>query len=390
MLAVRPRVSEDAPGRILEIDALRGLAALTVVVYHYTHRYNQIFGHADGWARWGGWRLLHPFGVPLFFLISGFVIPMTMDAAFARARGRLGESGCAAGPWQRWRRVALPAVYAFAAARIARLYPAFIVASVVIWLVVTGSGLPGRGVSPQALAAHLSFAPRAIGYPFVDPVFWTLQTELVFYSLVAVVAAAGLRRWLIHILGVLVVLDGLGMGLDARWHMFLIGAVLHDAWRRARAGAARGGFVPTHGVLLAIAAARIVIDRTASGGWRLLPPRLWGEPIALLLSAGVVALVTRRRVPLLEHPWLVFLGSLSYGLYLIHQNIGYAVMYGLAGEISEAGGRIGGRGWSTLPALGVALAVALGLAVALTYGVERPLERRLRPWLTGLWRGGSR
>lgn len=354
-----------------------------MVVYHYTHRYNQIFGHADAWARWEGWRLLHPFGVPLFFLISGFVIPMTMEAAFGRARDRIGAAGSLAEPWVRWRRVALPAVHAFVAARIARLYPAFIVASVVIWLVVTGSRLPGRGVSVEALTAHLTFVPRVIGYPFVDPVFWTLQTELLFYALVALVAAVGLRRWLIHILGVLVILDAFGLGPNARWHMFLIGAVIHDAWRRGRSGASWAGFSVAHGVLLLIAAARVVVDRTAAGDFRLLPARLWGEPAALLLSAGVIAIITRRRLPLLEHPWLVYLGSLSYGLYLVHQNIGYAVMHGLAGEVSESGKRIGGRGWATLPALGVAVLVVAVLAWVLTYRVERPLERRLRPWLAG-------
>ena len=63
-------------GRVLELDALRGLAALAVVFYHYTTRFDQLFGHTFPlpWSvSWGH------YGVDLFFMLSGFVILMTLE-----------------------------------------------------------------------------------------------------------------------------------------------------------------------------------------------------------------------------------------------------------------------------------------------------------------------
>ena len=61
--------------RLAQLDALRGIAALAVVLFHYTTRYDQLFGHAQSPA------LSFPYGylgVNLFFMISGFVILMTL------------------------------------------------------------------------------------------------------------------------------------------------------------------------------------------------------------------------------------------------------------------------------------------------------------------------
>ena len=70
-------VKEGSPSaRVVELDALRGIAAVAVVAYHYTTRYAEQIGHA------GGLPLSIAFGnygVQLFFLISGFVIFMTLE-----------------------------------------------------------------------------------------------------------------------------------------------------------------------------------------------------------------------------------------------------------------------------------------------------------------------
>ena len=80
----------------MELDALRGIAAFSVVLFHYTARYDSIYGHSN--------RLLFKFnyghlGVNLFFIISGFVIFMTLDRT--------------------------KSVIDFVVARFSRLYPAY-------------------------------------------------------------------------------------------------------------------------------------------------------------------------------------------------------------------------------------------------------------------------
>src|SRR5690606_6778553 len=62
--------------RLGELDALRGLAALAVVAFHYTTSYAQQVGHLQplGFGFTPG-----NYGVHLFFLISGYVIFMTLE-----------------------------------------------------------------------------------------------------------------------------------------------------------------------------------------------------------------------------------------------------------------------------------------------------------------------
>ena len=62
-------------GRFEELDVLRGLAAFSVVLFHYTVRYDQMF-HVE---RDHVFQLVYGYyGVKLFFMISGFVITLTL------------------------------------------------------------------------------------------------------------------------------------------------------------------------------------------------------------------------------------------------------------------------------------------------------------------------
>lgn len=64
------------PDRLVEVDALRGVAALAVVLFHYTTRFTDLFqpGVPPAVSFPGG-----HYGVNLFFIISGFVIFMTLE-----------------------------------------------------------------------------------------------------------------------------------------------------------------------------------------------------------------------------------------------------------------------------------------------------------------------
>jgi peptidoglycan/LPS O-acetylase OafA/YrhL len=68
-------VTSPTPVRLAWLDALRGYAALVVVVFHLsptvlgTDRHLAIYRHFD----------LGKYGVLLFFLVSGYVIPMSLE-----------------------------------------------------------------------------------------------------------------------------------------------------------------------------------------------------------------------------------------------------------------------------------------------------------------------
>lgn len=69
-------MNRQTGGRLQGLDALRGLAALAVVLFHYTARFDELFATTPQSS------LSFPnghYGVDLFFIISGFVIFMTLQ-----------------------------------------------------------------------------------------------------------------------------------------------------------------------------------------------------------------------------------------------------------------------------------------------------------------------
>jgi peptidoglycan/LPS O-acetylase OafA/YrhL len=86
------------------------------------------------------------------------------------------------------------------------------------------------------------------------------------------------------------------------------------------------------------------------------------------LFLGVFLLVAfRPAFSLLSSPPLLFLGAISYSLYLLHMTIGRAI----ADEVYATTG-------SVALSLGAAVAAVVALATLVTYGFERPSQRHLR------------
>jgi peptidoglycan/LPS O-acetylase OafA/YrhL len=109
--------------RLYELDVFRGLAILSVLIFHFTTRYNQLYGHSPSMVFEFP---LGYYGVHLFFIISGFVIFMSLD----RINNDLD----------------------FIINRLSRLYPAYWFSVLLTFTIVHISSLPGRDVSfPQAL-----------------------------------------------------------------------------------------------------------------------------------------------------------------------------------------------------------------------------------------------
>jgi peptidoglycan/LPS O-acetylase OafA/YrhL len=64
--------------RLTQVDGLRAIAALSVVLFYYTTGFDQVFVHSTPLAFNFPLGYL---GVQLFFIISGFVSFLTLDAA---------------------------------------------------------------------------------------------------------------------------------------------------------------------------------------------------------------------------------------------------------------------------------------------------------------------
>lgn len=332
--AARPRQSH----RIAGLDALRGLAAFSVLLGHYTANYHRLYRHSDELLfsyPWAG------YGVLLFFMISGFVILMSAERAAGAAD--------------------------FAWARFSRLYPAYWTAVAITFTVLALFPLPGRTPSPRLALVNLTMVQNLFGAGNVDGVYWTLHVELYFYAIVFLLLW---RRWVrftdvaLIVLVALAALDQLLFrDVTAVWaerarnvlilknaFAFLIGVMLYRSMKAPR---------PWHALVV--------------GGC--LAYTFWVNPradfYAALACVALVFLATRGHLKLLESKPLVFLGTISYPLYLTHQNIGYVIIR--AGYAA---------GLNPNVSMALATAAALMLAVAITFGVERPamsLLRRLRP-----------
>ena len=272
-------------------------------------------------------------GVPIFFVISGFVIAGSAEGGGARR---------------------------FVRRRIERLYPAVLVCAPVSALVWWAAGRPfGTGLA--LLARSLSLLP---GTHWVDPPYWTLGVEVAFYAYVFCLLAAGGERLLkpgaIALALASAALWGFflmrGHGTSPAWMLplywgmhFALGALLHFA---------RSGRLGAWGAAVAIAAGTAGAVQTM----QLLTPE-WTSfaPTLLWLSgAAIVGLAPAR--PVATHRRARLAGLTTYPLYLLHFGLGLAMM-----------GQLVRRGAPPL----VALAAAAALLVVAAYLIARFAEPRV-------------
>src|SRR5262245_30053823 len=148
----------EKAGRIAGLDVLRGCAAAAVMLHHHGQYYDVLYpGRVPLSFDLGPGH----FGVELFFIISGFVILMTIE------RKRTG--------WE------------FAISRAARLMPAFLAALLLATALLAVNPMPPSLNTPSArqFLANLTMAPSLLGEIDIDVPYWTLTYELVFYVLMA-------------------------------------------------------------------------------------------------------------------------------------------------------------------------------------------------------------
>ena len=318
----------NASSRIAELDVLRGFSAVVVMIYHYTTIYE--YGIDPG----------IPYGVlavNLFFMISGFVIFMTLSHA----------------------RTALD----FVVSRFSRLFPVFWVAvllsQTVMWL---APSLSAYKVSWREALVNLTMLAGPLHVRWVDNVYWSLVIELTFYVIMLLLFLMGMMK---HI-----------ERLVLPWLLLQIVAGL---WSKATDHAIPQGLAVlfllkyAHLFLGGILCYRIRFEGLTAIRQILLACCLATQFVVKDVWAGLFGVVffvlfytmARQRLGWISVRPLVFLGTISYSLYLVHQNIGYVIMRSLA----------------TTPRtvqLTVAMATALLLATLMTFLVEQPALRTMR------------
>lgn len=332
--------------RLRELDLLRFLAALAVVLYHFTgfrgpgpwpEPAREIFPELAGVTKYGY------LGVDLFFVISGFVILMS---AWGRGPGEFGIS------------------------RLVRLMPAYW-ASVLFGAAVYAGFQEGHGV-PGLVVPNLTMLQSGLGVENVDAVYWTLWVEMHFYVLAAVLAAIGItyRSCLIFMAawtlgGVFADEAGnklLQVMLVPTWSPYFIAGMALYMIHRFGPTLLLWGFVAVSWLLALY-----------WGGWRADSAFKGSDE---LVVGGVVTviflvmiLVATGRLSRVRWKGLTVLGALTYPLYLVHSQLALPLLDVAYPRLNR---------WA---ALAVVTAASLLLAYALHGLVERPGARWLRTQL---------
>lgn len=349
---------------IRSLTGLRGVAAMYVLVFHYfpIATYNsplrRVLGHGY-------------LAVDLFFVLSGFVMALNYRHLF--------ESG--------WTRAAYGT---FLARRIARIYPLYIVATVVGFVLVVAGGLPFIPTMPRApaLIFNLLMVQSWGLTPSFDSPAWSISAEWAAYLLFPALLIPSIFRKP----AVALLCTGLAASLLAAL-CALPAALFPDTLVRDplnMSGHAMGlpvlRCVPefTLGILAFRFASTSLGRRLVSSVWiapalvlsALFVLTIPGCDLAfvLLLPVLVVSLASEAHLPgrILASAPLEFLGLLSFSIYLTHK-----LLFGLLTWMYEHAHTAGIPHARTLSA-GVCLILTFAISYAAFSLIEVPGRRWLR------------
>ncbi|MHC2467164.1 acyltransferase family protein [Bradyrhizobium embrapense] len=336
------------PQRYANIDGLRAIAALGVMVEHMFGDLLRQTPPAAGPMNAAGDLLvqnvsLGRFGVALFFLISGFVVPFSIG----------GERP----------------LFQFAVSRAFRLYPALWLALAVLASMAWLAGEPPRAVT---VLANMTMAPALFGQPWLSPIYWTLFVELAFYVLIALLFSVGtLRRvGVLSILSLALVI-ATALPVQLRIHgianlpvqylgmhlSFLFLGLLLRLWLVER--------VPGASVAaLALVLAQIVAVPSVAAFSLARGDNFIMEGLTPVLAAYALALVVFLAAVRFDRPRSLLLsrtGLISYSMYLLHWPVNVTVyrFLPLTGQIGDS----------------ATMLVCAGLTLLVSWLVYRLVER---------------
>jgi exopolysaccharide production protein ExoZ len=335
-----------ARNTLFPIQALRGFAAIAVSAVHFNDLSLRLDGRADEKL------ILYPLasGVDIFFVISGFIMVYASGPLFGRDGAPL----------------------TFLIKRIARIAP--------IYWVTTGLAIALENIPVEAtsLLKSLFFIPFAQHNGLMQPLYgvgWTLNFEMFFYSLFAIMIRYRRKVVVIGVSILLFIITALGCLLTAPpvplrfWSdpivfEFVFGMTLAIAYRE-------GVRLPRQICVCMMAVGALAVWGFAPGippsGYRFL---VWGVPAAMIVAG---AMFQPRALPSWRLRVLDILGDASYSIYLIHSLV-------IAGLF-----RLWPYGLNRYPIWQVVIGGEL-LTIALSIGAfhlfERPINRMMQRVLT--------
>lgn len=292
--------------RLTALDLTRFFAALFVVLYHYTYRPDSVdFSTINTISQFGY------LGVPLFFMISGFVIAISAENRSA---------------------------IQFAIARFLRLYPT-LWACVFFTVIVTGV-LSYRNYSTNQILFNLTLINEYFGFSDIDGVYWTLKQELKFYFCVFILLIIGIfnkyKIWITIWAFITTAYAFWQQPFFMGWFispgyssLFISGIILHliqkYGWSKFNAS-----------ILTLSFAISMINTYNQSSGFIASPNETQKVAACLIVALFYLILLglSKNWIGITHRKLYVTLGSLTYPLYLIHNVAGHAILQALPEKMS--------------------------------------------------------
>jgi peptidoglycan/LPS O-acetylase OafA/YrhL len=332
---IEGRQSVRSSTRFVELDALRGIAALWVMLFHYLTRYNQMFDPNKGSLL--GFDVPNgSFGVYLFFIISGHVIFMTLHN--------------------------LSRPIDFLISRFSRLFPTYWTSVLLTSAVGFYIPLPDQHITLKIFLVNLTMLQDFFYIPDVDGAYWSLSVELSFYALIfTVYLTKKMDRIEIYcFIWLFVSLSDYFLGYIVPWRLSHLLVLKYAPWfiigieyyfiRNI-------GYRAIGMILMASCLGTELFISSASD--------------ALIMALFIVMFHFAVFFPIKTHfiKPLIWIGYISFPLYVIHQMIGYRVLRSLLHQHAPPSAAI------EFTVVGAVLIASL-----ISFGIERPAMRLIRGW----------
>lgn len=269
--------------RIPALDGLRGIALLSVLLYHYTTKFGEKFNTTLSTSVWE--FSYGRYGVELFFIISGFVIYKTIE------------------------RVHSPAEFLYK--RIVRLYPTFWLCLGLTYVSMLYFGPDIYQRTAKELYINISMFPSLFCTRAIDDVYWSLLVQWCFYLFILLLLLLRLHHKIKYI-AVIYLLCYAFICYDFKfiteWYygsLFLLGIAFYKIRRSDR-----GWF--WHVVIFSCLFLTLFS-----------PNRV--DFIVMAVFLIIFYLFIYGETGILKFRPLVFLGEISYALFLTHQYMGHSI-----------------------------------------------------------------
>lgn len=328
------------------IDYIRACMAILIMLYHYTTRYGEMVGNIQPYS----FRISNggTVGVAVFFIISAmFVLKKSYETNFNLLQ--------------------------FMKRKFLRLYPAYFVCMTITFIALTVFPVEGLTVGFKSYLLNLTLIQRFIGAAAVDGAHWYIAFLLVFYFWIGMFCLLKLQYkksiyivWLFlstvfsstfwSNIGVPNIIN-LNSKIEALLNIVFLGQY--------------SSYVII-GVMLFLVAnhlgkkssciAIMVVCFIRNIFFIGLVNTFIIFALFLLVIVFYTDTIKIGKIGLLE-----FLASISYPLYLIHQNVGYLII-----------NRLEQHGFLSELYLVVPIAVSIAIAAVVTYGVEKPIQKWIK------------